>query len=460
MFLKQYYLGCLAHASYLIGDEASGVAVVVDPRRDALGYQEEAAKHGLRIEHVVLTHFHADFVAGHLELRDALGAQIHLGARGEAQYAVTPAHDGDELVLGRHVKLRFWETPGHTPEGITALVFDRQVSEDVPHAALTGDTLFIGDVGRPDLVASQGSSAEELAGMLYDSLHDKLLTLPDETLVYPAHGAGSLCGRNLSTDTVSTIGAQRAFNYALAPMSREEFIHMATADLPPAPAYFGYDALLNRTERPTSIRQTVITRLGLDALLREVNDGAQLLDVRDPVDFSAAHIDRAINVGLGGAFAQWAGAVLDPARPIALVVYPGGEQEAVTRLARVGFDRVVGFLNSGMQSLEPRPDLVAHTERIAAANLAEALEREKPFVLDVRNPAEFDAGHVPGAVNIPLPTLSARMDEVPADKPIAVYCASGYRSSVGASLLLAAEREVKELQGGYAAWGAQHLPQE
>jgi hydroxyacylglutathione hydrolase len=428
--------------------------VVVDPRRDALGYQEEAAANGLRIEHVILTHFHADFVAGHLELRDALGAEIHLGARGRAEYAVTPAHDGDELVLGPNVKLRFRETPGHTPEGISVLVFERQVSEEAPHAVMTGDTLFIGDVGRPDLVASQGVSAEELAGDLYDSLHAKLLTLPDETLVYPAHGAGSLCGRNLSTDTVSTIGAQRAFNYALAPMSREEFIRMATADLPPAPAYFGYDALLNRTERPTSVRQTVIPRLGLDALLREVNAGAQLLDVRDPVDFGAAHIAGAINVGLGGAFAQWAGAVLDPSRPIVLVVYPGGEQEAVTRLARVGFDRVVGFLNSGMQSLEPRPDLVAHVERIAAANLAEALEKDGPFVLDVRIPAEFDAGHLPGAVNIPLPALAARMDEVPAERPVAVYCASGYRSSVGASLLLAAGRTVEELQGGYAAWEA------
>jgi hydroxyacylglutathione hydrolase len=455
MFLKQYYLGCLAHASYLIGDESSGVAVVVDPRRDALGYQEEAAANGLRIEHVVLTHFHADFVAGHLELRDALGAEIHLGARGKAEYDVTPAHDGDELVLGPNVKLRFWETPGHTPEGISVLVYDRQASEQAPHAVLTGDTLFIGDVGRPDLVASQGVSAEDLAGDLYDSLHEKLLTLPDATLVYPAHGAGSLCGRNLSTDTVSTIGAQRSFNYALAPMSREEFIRMATADLPPAPAYFGYDALLNRTERPTSVRQTVIPRLGLDALLREVNAGAQLLDVRDPVDYGAAHIDGAINVGLGGAFAQWAGAVLDPSRPIALVVYPGGEQEAVTRLARVGFDRVVGFLNSGMQSLEPRPDLVAQVERIAAANLAEEMAgAHAPVVLDVRNPAEFDAGHLPGAVNIPLPTLAARMDEVPTDRPIAVYCASGYRSSVGASLLLAAGRDVQELQGGYAAWEA------
>lgn len=230
---------------------------------------------------------------------------------------------------------------------------------------------------------------------------------------------------------------------------------MATADLPPAPAYFGYDALLNRTERPTSVRQTVIPRLGLDALLREVNAGAQLLDVRDPVDYGAAHIDGAINVGLGGAFAQWAGAVLDPSRPIALVVYPGGEQEAVTRLARVGFDRVVGFLNSGMQSLEPRPDLVAQVERIAAANLAEEMAgAHAPVVLDVRNPAEFDAGHLPGAVNIPLPTLAARMDEVPTDRPIAVYCASGYRSSVGASLLLAAGRDVQELQGGYAAWEA------
>jgi hydroxyacylglutathione hydrolase len=457
MILKQYYLGCLAHASYLIGDESTGSAVVVDPRRDVAEYQRDAAEEGLRIEHVILTHFHADFVAGHLELRDALGAEIHLGARGQAEYAVTPAHDGDELVLGPNVKLRFWETPGHTPEGICVLAYERGVSDEVPHAVLTGDTLFIGDVGRPDLVASQGVSAEELAGDLYDSLHSKLLTLPDETLVYPAHGAGSLCGRNLSSDTVSTIGAQRTFNYALAPMSREEFIRMATADLPPAPAYFGYDALLNRTERPTTARQPAVPRLDLDGTLRAVNAGAQLLDVRDAMDFGAAHVRGAINVGLGGAFAQWAGAVLDPARPIVLLVYPGGEQEAATRLARVGFDRVIGYLSTGMQALEERDDLVGWVERIAAANLAEALEGDgAPFVLDVRNPAEFGAGHLPGAVNIPLPALTGRMDEVPAGRTVAVYCASGYRSSVAASLLLAAGREVEELQGGYAAWTATH----
>src|SRR6476620_10291786 len=250
MIFKQFYLPCLAHASYLIGDEATGTAVVIDPQRDVDQYLAFAADHSLKIKHVFLTHLHADFVAGHLELRDRAGARIYLGAAAKAAYAFTPLRDGDILEFGR-VRLKVLETPGHTPESISILVYDLTSSDTQPHAVLTGDTLFIGDVGRPDLRAALGWSATELGGMLFDSLHTKLLALPDQSLVYPAHGAGSLCGKAISKETVSTLGEQRRLNYALQPMSKEAFIQVVTADQPEAPSYFTYDAVLNSEERPT-----------------------------------------------------------------------------------------------------------------------------------------------------------------------------------------------------------------
>ncbi|MBI1894247.1 MAG: MBL fold metallo-hydrolase, partial [Candidatus Rokubacteria bacterium] len=301
MILKQYYLGCLAHASYLVGDEETHTAVVVDPQRDIGQYLEDARQQGLEIRYVFLTHFHADFVAGHLELRDRVGARICLGARAEAEYAFTPMNDGDALELGK-VRLKVLETPGHTPEAISILVYDLAKDERSPHAVLTGDTLFIGDVGRPDLMASVGSTASELAGMLYDSLRGKLLTLPDETLVYPAHGAGSMCGKNLSSDTVSTIGVQRRYNYALQPMSKEEFVALVTADQPEPPDYFAYDAMLNRRERPTLDEALLheITPLSSDQVLELQAKGAQVVDTRAPQDFAGAHLAGSINIGLIG----------------------------------------------------------------------------------------------------------------------------------------------------------------
>jgi glyoxylase-like metal-dependent hydrolase (beta-lactamase superfamily II) len=302
MILEQHYLACLSQASYLIADESTGIAAVVDPRRDVDLYVEAAAKHGVAIRHVVLTHFHADFVAGHLELAKRTGATIHLGALASADYAFEPLGDGAELALGR-VRLRALETPGHTPEGISLLVFDGPDAAE-PHAVLTGDTLFIGDVGRPDLMASVGVTAEELAGMLYDSTRDKLLKLPDATLVYPGHGAGSMCGKNLSTDTVSTIGDQRRFNYALQPMSRADFIALVTAELPLAPAYFGFDARKNREER--GMLEDVLAGLApleLPAFDEQLAAGAIALDVRDPEQYAAGHLERSISIGLDGRFA-------------------------------------------------------------------------------------------------------------------------------------------------------------
>ena len=460
MILKQYYLGCLAHASYLIADQASGEAAVVDPQRDIDQYVDDAAELGCQIRHVFLTHMHADFIAGHLELRDREGASIYLGAQASAEYEFTPMADGDQVPVGT-VLLEVLETPGHSPESISILVYDPDHGINKPYAVLTGDTLFIGDVGRPDLRASLGWSADRLASMLFDSLRGKLLPLPDETLVYPAHGAGSLCGKNLSTDTVSTIGVQRSYNYALQPMSRERFVELVTTDQPDTPAYFTYDAVLNSRERPTldETLERELQPLSLAQLRAMVDERAQLLDTREAAEFDGAHLEGALNIGLGGSFATWCGTLLDPERPVVVIAEPGRELEAATRLGRIGFDRVAGYLVGGMQQLDAAPDLLGRTERITAGSLAEQLGSERPPVLiDVRNPGEWNTSHIDGAVNVPLSQLAGRVAELPRDRPLVVYCASGYRSSVAVSLL---KREglldVANLVGGLGAWEAAKL---
>src|SRR5216110_32874 len=315
MILHQFYLNCLAHASYLVGDEQTRTAAVVDPQRDIDQYLAFAEQHGLRIAHVFLTHLHADFIAGHLELRDRAGATIYLGAAASAEYAFTPLADGDRIALGR-VRLQAIETPGHTPESISIVVHDPDRSATEPHAVLTGDTLFIGDVGRPDLRVALGWSAAELGSLLYDSLRTKLLALPDSSLVYPAHGAGSLCGKAISKETVSTIGEQRRSNYALQPMTKPAFIDLVTADQPDAPPYFAYDAVLNAKERPTLDEALAreLNPMTLELVLALQRTGGQMLDTRDPVEFAAAHLAGSLNVGLGGQYATWAGTVLDRER--------------------------------------------------------------------------------------------------------------------------------------------------
>jgi hydroxyacylglutathione hydrolase len=457
VILKQFYLGCLAHASYLVADEESGVAAVVDPQRDVDEYIGEARRHGCRIEHVFLTHFHADFVAGHLELRDREGARIYLGARASAEYDFVPLADGASVEVGS-VKLEILETPGHSPESISILVYDVAKDPGRPHALLSGDTLFIGDVGRPDLRASVGWSAQELARMLYDSLHGKLLALPDETLVYPAHGAGSLCGKNLSTDTVSTMGVQRRYNYALQPMEPEEFVGVVTAEQPDMPAYFSYDAVLNARERPTleQALEEELRPIALDEALVLAAEGAQILDARDAADFAGGHLVGSVNVGLAGSYATWAGTLLERERPIVLVADPGREQEAAMRLGRIGFDNVAGYLEEGMQALEPRPDLVGRLERVTAATLAEQLEaREPPLVLDVRTEREWRESRIEGSLNVPLSRLQEHLDALPRGRAIVVHCATGYRSSIAASLLRRhGFDEIADLVGGIGAWEA------
>jgi glyoxylase-like metal-dependent hydrolase (beta-lactamase superfamily II)/rhodanese-related sulfurtransferase len=461
MILKQYYLGCLAHASYLIADEDTGSAAVVDPQRDIEQYLSDSRRLGCRIEHVFLTHFHADFLAGHLELHDREGATIHLGARASAQYPFTPMADGATVRLGA-VRLVVLETPGHSPESISIVVYDGEHGEDRPYAVLTGDTLFIGDVGRPDLRASLGWSADQLAGMLYDSLHQKLAPLPDETLVYPAHGAGSLCGRNISTDTVSTIGTQRRFNYALQPMSRERFIEIVTAELPDALPYFTYDAVLNARERPT-LEQALARELNpltLEQALALRRDGAHLLDTRDPAQYAAAHLRGSLNIGLGGSYATWCGTILDRERPIVLIAEPGREVEAATRLGRIGFDTVAGYLIGGMEQLACSPELIEQTPRITAGSLAEQLNTGKPpLLIDVRTPPEWIQRRIDRAINLPLNFLRDRLDILPAGRELAVYCAGGYRSAIATSLMLrAGSPTVTDLVGGLAAWAAAGLP--
>jgi rhodanese-related sulfurtransferase/glyoxylase-like metal-dependent hydrolase (beta-lactamase superfamily II) len=461
MILKQYYLGCLAHASYLIADQAAGEAAVVDPQRDIEQYLADAAEHDCRISRVFLTHMHADFLAGPLELRDRAGATIHLGARASAEYAFEAMTDGSQLSVGA-VRLKVLETPGHSPESISILVYDPEHDEDVPYAVLTGDTLFIGDVGRPDLRASLGWDADTLAGMLFDSLHDKLLPLPDETLVYPTHGAGSLCGRNLSTDTVSTIGVQRAYNYALQPMPRQRFIEVVTSDQPDTPAYFTYDAVLNSREHPTldQALERELRPLSLTELQSRLQAGAQLLDTREGSEFEGAHLRGALNIGLGGSFATWSGTILDQDRPVVLIADPGRELEAATRLGRIGFDNAVGYLEGGMQQLEAAPELVDRIERITAVSLAEQLDsgESSPMLIDVRAVPEFDESHIEGAVNLPLSQLADRLSEIPTDRPLVVYCASGYRSAVAISLLRREGRtQVSNLVGGLGAWQSAQL---
>src|SRR3954470_2913529 len=460
MVLHQFYLNCLAHASYLIGDEGSGVAAVVDPQRDVEQYVTLAAQHGLRIAHVILTHLHADFIAGHLELRDRVGARIYLGAAAKAEYAFTPLADGSRIEIGR-VRLQAIETPGHTPESISIAVYDRDRSEREPHAVLTGDTLFVGDVGRPDLRAALGWSAADLGGLLYQSLRSKLMTLPDASLVYPAHGAGSLCGKAISKETVSTIGEQRRVNYALQPMTRTAFVELVTADQPDAPAYFTYDAVLNSKERPTleEALNRGLNPMTLELVLALQRTGGQIVDTREPAEFAAAHLAGSLNIGLGGQYATWAGTILDRQRPIVIIADPGREHEAAIRLGRIGFDHIVGYLQDGLHSLAARPQLTATTERVSAPLAADRLAATNALAVDVRAPAERAEKFIEGSVSIPLNHLVERGAELPKDRPLLVYCAGGYRSSIAASLLQQQGFTlVSEIAGGIAAWEPAKLP--
>ncbi len=458
MIFNQYYLDCLSHASYLIGDETTGRAVVVDPRRDINEYIDDAAESGLTIDLVLETHFHADFLSGHLELAEATGAEIGFSSVAETEFPSRKLADGETISLGE-VTLEILHTPGHTPESMSIVVREHP-DDDIPYGVLTGDTLFIGDVGRPDLLASIGFSRDELADKLYDSLHNKLMPLPDATRVYPAHGAGSACGKNLSTDTWSTMGEQKQTNYALLAPDRQTFVDLVTEGQPPAPDYFVYDAILNRKDRELLDETAMPTALTLDEFDGAVAGGAMIVDGRDPEEFARGHLAGSINVGLNGRYAEFAGSVVPADVDIALVVDDGFELEAKNRLARIGFDRVIGYLQSPLSAMEANPERVRRASRITAAEFDERrADLDDLQLVDVRNQGEFELGSIPGAVNIPVGQIPTRTGELDSDKTTVVFCAGGYRSSVAASSLRQAGfDDVSDILGGYGAWNRPEVP--
>ena len=557
MVFQQYYLDCLSHASYLIGDTTSGRAVVVDPQRDVAQYLADADEAGLRITHVIETHFHADFLSGHLELAAATGASIVYGkaAAGRVEFPIETLGDGDRISLGT-VDLEILETPGHTPESISIVVREHG-PDDTPYGVLTGDTLFIGDVGRPDLLAAVGHTADELARQLFHSLHDKLLTLPDETRVFPAHGAGSACGKNLSTETVSTIGEQRRTNYALAPMSIDGFVEAVTEGQSVAPLYFLFAATKNRQERELLLDDHPVPALTLDEVLAHQRDGAVVVDCRDNQAFAAGHLRGSVNVGLDGRFAEYAGEVMEPGTPIVLIADPGTESEAHTRLARIGFDTVVGALADPIEAFVAHPEHVERLSRLAVGQLAgrhrdrprpgrrrhpqpgrdrprhhprrphhrapgpaarhgaarpggadgrllrrrlplrhrlqppagpRLLRRLRPgrwlhrlgrrraarrpsraeprevaadetlLRLDVREDVEWDAGHAPDTMHVPMGELPQRLDELDATRRIACICRSGNRSGTVTAWLLQQGFDAVNMVGGMGAWAREGNP--
>lgn len=452
MYFKRFYLGCLAHASYLIGSE--GEAVVVDPQRDVDQYVAEAEAQNLKIKYVIETHLHADFVSGHRELAERSGAEIVFGEKAGATFPHLAVKDGDEIRIGK-VRLRILSTPGHTPESICILLSDSEAS-DQPQKILTGDTLFIGDVGRPDLAGGKGYTAQTMAALMYDSLQQKILTLDDAVEVYPAHGAGSMCGRNLSTESSSTIGAQRLFNHALKPMSKDEFVALMTTDLPEAPAYFSRDAEINRggavpletLQRPQA--------LAPQAVSDRAEQGEVILDVRTAGEFGAGHVPGSLNIGLGGQFASWAGSLVPLTAPIVIVAEsPAQVDEATTRLARVGMENVKGYLSGGILAWSESGLPVLSVPQITVAELHELASETDLQIIDVRRPAEYESGHVPGAISAPLANLKQRAATLNFDpeKTTAVICAGGYRSSAATSILQSLGfADLLNVTGGTSAW--------
>ena len=453
MIFKQYYLACLSHASYLVGDEGSGRAVVVDPQRDVSQYLADAAEHGMVIERVIETHFHADFLSGHLELQQATGAVISFGsaAEGVAEFAIEPLVHGQRLSLG-DVTLEVRHTPGHTPESISIVVYEND--GDVPYGVLTGDTMFIGDVGRPDLLTSVGMSSDELARLLYRSTREQLLSLPDETRVFPAHGAGSACGKALSSETSSTIGEQRSSNYALAPMSEDEFVEVVTEGQSLAPLYFAFAANRNKQTHDVLPEGEAPAAMSLTEVLAQQRRGAAVLDTRDPAVFAQGHLVGSYNVGLAGRYAEYAGDVLTADQPIVLVCDAGTEVEARNRLARIGFDRVIGCLSDPVTAFLENPHWTATASRLTVAELNKRRHAVDDLqIVDVRGPGEVASGKIEGALEVPLPRILDRLAALDPGAPTVVYCAGGYRSMIASSVMRASGfRDVSDLIGGYGAW--------
>jgi hydroxyacylglutathione hydrolase len=454
MYFEQFYLGCLAHASYILASQ--GEAVVVDPQRDVEIYLKAAEEHGVKILHIFETHLHADFVSGHKELAERTGARIYIGARAGAKFTHVDLQDGFELAVGKAV-LKALETPGHTPESICLLITDKEKSSK-PWAVLTGDTLFLGDVGRPDL--SKAHTPTELAGMLFDSLHHKLLALSDEVLVYPAHGAGSLCGRNMRAERSSTIGTERLTNYALQIKSREEFIRQLTRNLPARPEYFLQDAEINREGASALSDLHELLSISASELKSMLDEGVVALDVRPCDQFARGHVPGSINIALSGQFASWAGTVLGlSARPVLIADSPEQLSEARLRLARVGIEDARGYLNGGVEAWTQAGFELAELPQIDAQTLLDRLQADATQVLDVRRESEWQAGHIEGARWWPLDNFKVSTPEIDRERPIAVHCKSGYRSMIACSLLQRAGfRNITNVIGGFDAWQQARLP--
>ena len=454
MYFEQFYLGCLAHASYMLASE--GEAVVVDPQRDVELYLRAAAEQGIVIRHIVESHLHADFVSGHKELASRTGAKIYMGAQAGARFAHIPVSDGFELKFGK-ASIRVLETPGHTPESICLVVTDSDKS-DKPWAVLTGDTLFIGDVGRPDL--SPRHTPAELAGLLYDSLHSKLLALSDSVLVYPAHGAGSLCGKNMRAERSSTIGTERLTNYALQIKSREEFIAQLTTNLPARPEYFSKDAEINRTGAAALSDLPELKSVSAPELAAMLRESEIALDVRPGDEFAAGHVPGSVNIALSGQFASWAGTVLGlAAHPVLIADSEQQVEEARLRLARVGIEALGGYLAGGVDAWRQAGLPLATVAQMTVEELRDSLQAHSLRVLDVRREPEWDAGHIDGADWWPLDNFKVSAPEIDHDAPLAVHCKGGYRSMIASSLLQRAGfKEVINVVGGFDAWQAAKLP--
>jgi hydroxyacylglutathione hydrolase len=452
MYFEQFYLTCLSHASYMLASE--GIAAVVDPQRDVGLYLQEARRHGFSIRYVIETHLHADFVSGHRELAEMTGAKVYLGAKAGATFPHVPVHDGDELTFGK-CHLKFLETPGHTLESVSVVVTDLE-KPGQPLAVFTGDTLFIGDVGRPDL--SGDLTPQQLAAMLYDSLHNKLLQLPDDVQVYPAHGAGSLCGRQMSAERSSTIGKEKISNYALRPSSREEFVKLLTAELPERPGYFALDVEINRTGASSLQELPPLPAISPTELKARRDRGAVILDTRPASDFAAAHIPGSIQIGLAGQYATWAAIVLGLDSEIVLLAEdPEKAAESRLRLARVGIERVTGYLDGGIAQWSREGEPIEQTAQISVEQLRGIAA--EIHIIDVRRTPEWQGGHVDRAQLKPLDSLAQNLDDLDKTKPVAVYCKGGYRSAIASSLLQRAGfQEVLNVTGGFDAWLACHLP--
>ncbi len=458
MKIEQIYTGCLAQGAYYI--ESNGEAAVIDPLRESQPYIDRAEKSGAKIKYVLETHFHADFVSGHVDLAKRTGATIVYGPTAKTEFPAHVATDGEELKLGK-LTIKVLHTPGHTMESATYLLLDEAGK---PHCIFSGDTLFIGDVGRPDLAQKAGSvTMEDLAGHLYDSLHNKIMTLPDDVIVYPAHGAGSACGKNMSKETWDTLGHQKQVNYALKAASKEQFIREVTDGILPPPAYFPQNVAMNRASTPgvASVKEKGLRALTPEQVELEVeSQGALVLDTRPAQVFKDGFVPRSINIGLRGDFAPWVGTLIpDVKQPVVLVAEEGSEEEAVTRLARVGYDNVRGFLKGGMAAWKAAGRETDSIESISAEEFCQRAKKDKLHIYDVRKPGEWNAEHLEDAAFTPLQFLNDHLAEFSKSEPCYIHCAGGYRSMVAASILKARGlHNVIDVAGGFNAIKCTELP--